>query len=154
MLFSLQALTLTCGRMFINFPQSRPCLSWVCNAPIYIYGGASYQLQTLWSHAYSPTRPEQHENGFLLATSSGLPSAPLIIIWHSWPIKKHFTSSWTFSKFSPCWSERHTIDKPDIISNAKNRIWRSYSGGEYMSTEFSQYLISRGTVHQRSCAYE
>lgn len=22
-----------------------------------------------------------------------------------------------------------------------------------MSTEFSQYLISRGTVHQRSCAY-
>ena len=41
-----------------------------------------------------------------------------------------------------------------LFPNAKKkRIVRSDSGGEYMSTGFSQYLISRGTVHQRSFAY-
>lgn len=83
-----------------------------------------------------------------LATSSGSPSAPLKIIQHSRPIKKHFTSALQYMSFSPCWSERHTIDKPNIIYNEKNVFLRSDSGGEYMSTEFSQYLISRGTVHR------
>lgn len=40
-----------------------------------------------YDRMHSPTRPEQHQNRFLLATSSGSPSAPLKIIQHSWPIK-------------------------------------------------------------------
>ena len=57
------------------------------------YMGAHLISYRHYDRMHSPPRPEQHENSFLLATSSGSPSAPLKIIQHSWPIKKHFTSS-------------------------------------------------------------
>lgn len=67
------------------------------------YMGALMISYRHYERMHSPTRPEQHQNSFLLATSSGSPSAPLKIIQHSWPIKKHFTSSLQLKSFSPCW---------------------------------------------------
>lgn len=115
------------------------------------YLGAHLISYRHYDRMHSPTRPEQHENSFSLATSSGSPSAPLKIIP---TFLAHQEALYLFI-YSNCHNFRHVgvngtqSTSQTLFPMQKNNL----TGGEYMSTKLYQYQIFRGTGHQGSYTY-